>query len=75
MLSRLERVASFVRGEVAAAITRKRTPALVFRVLLREAARRPRVSGRRRARPARAAAILAACPLGAGAAWAGPSPP
>jgi ribosome-binding factor A len=37
VFARLERVAGFVRGEVAAAITRKRTPTLVFRVLLREA--------------------------------------
>ena len=37
VMSRLERVSGFVRGEVAAAITRKRTPTLVFRVLLREA--------------------------------------
>jgi ribosome-binding factor A len=37
VFARLERVAGMVRAEVAAAITRKRTPTLVFRVLLREA--------------------------------------
>ncbi|MEJ7729835.1 MAG: ribosome-binding factor A [Polyangiaceae bacterium] len=36
VFARLERVAGWVRGEVAQAITRKRTPALAFRVLLRE---------------------------------------
>jgi ribosome-binding factor A len=38
LLARLERVAGWVRGEVAQAITRKRTPSLAFRVLLRESA-------------------------------------
>lgn len=38
LFARLERVAGWLRSEVAAAITRKRTPALVFRVLVREQA-------------------------------------
>jgi len=36
LFARLDRVGGWLRSEVAAAITRKRTPSLVFRVLLRE---------------------------------------